>query len=146
MPAEREDPPAIVRPFLISDYDQALELWRRCEGIGLSEADGRVAIAAYLDRNPGMSLVAVVDGAVAGTILCGHDGRRGYVHHLAVTAAWRRRGIGRLLVETSLSALRDAGIQKAHVFMYADNEAGHEFWTSLGWVCRAELRMMSRSI
>jgi N-acetylglutamate synthase len=87
----------------------------------------------------------VASGAIAGTILCGHDGRRGYVHHLAVDAPWRRRGIGRQLVESSLSALRDASIQKAHIFMYADNEAGNGFWTSLGWVWRSELRMMSRS-
>jgi N-acetylglutamate synthase len=144
MPADHETAPVTIERLRISHYDEVLALWRRCEGVGLSEADSREAIAAYLDRNPGMSFVAVAGGAIAGTILCGHDGRRGYVHHLAVDAPWRRRGIGRQLVESSLSALRDAGIQKAHIFMYADNEAGERFWTSLGWVWRSELRMMSR--
>jgi ribosomal protein S18 acetylase RimI-like enzyme len=145
MPADLDASTVTIEPLRISHYNEVLALWRRCEGVGLSEADSREAIAAYLDRNPGLSFVATAGGEVAGAILCGHDGRRGYIHHLAVDAPWRIQGIGRRLVETSLSALRDAGIQKAHMFIYADNEAGNGFWTSLGWVWRSELRMMSRS-
>ena len=84
-----------IRPFAMPDYPAVIELWKRCEGIGLSAADEAAAIAAYLARNPGMSFVALTDeGRVAGAVLGGHDGRRGYIHHLAVDAACRRQGSG----------------------------------------------------
>jgi ribosomal protein S18 acetylase RimI-like enzyme len=51
-------------------------------------------IGLLLAGNPGLSLVAELDGAVVGAVLCGHDGRRALIYHLAVAASLRRRGIG----------------------------------------------------
>jgi hypothetical protein len=79
-----------MRDFALADYDTVLALWRSCEGIGLSDSDTREAIATYLARNPGLSLVATdADGVIVGAVLGGHDGRRGYLHHLAVAPAHR---------------------------------------------------------
>ena len=83
--------------FNIEFYENVFALWKRCEGVGLSDADTLQSIQAYLDRNPGMSFIAKVDGSSVGSILGGHDGRRGYIHHLAVDTAWRRQGIARRL-------------------------------------------------
>jgi putative acetyltransferase len=84
-----------IREMHIDDYDRLISLWQRCEGIGLSDADQLERIDFFLRRNPGMSFVAEgADGAMAGAVLCGTDGRRGYLHHLAVDPAWRRHGIG----------------------------------------------------
>ena len=106
------NPPADwqTRGMAIADYAEVNALWRATEGLGLSESDEREPIAANLDRNPGMSFVAVNGDCIVGAVLGGHDGRRGYLHHLAVTPGWRRRGIGRALVETSLAQLKAAGI------------------------------------
>jgi putative acetyltransferase len=95
-----------IRPFTMVAYDRVLALWQQCEGVGLSEADSRESIQAYLSRNPGMSFIATGDGAVVGAVLCGHDGRRGYIHHLAVHPQSRRRSVGRRLVEQCLRALQ----------------------------------------
>ena len=54
--------------FNIDTYDDALALWQQSEGVGLSDADSREGIAAYLGRNPGMSFIAATNGRVVGTI------------------------------------------------------------------------------
>ena len=132
--------------FEIEFYDQVVELWRRCEGIGLSGADSPENIGAYLRRNPGMSFVAIGGGEVVGAALSGHDGRRGYIHHLAVRPQWRGHGVGRELVDRCLQALAEAGIQKCHLFIYADNEEGMAFWRSVGWRPREELVVVSKNL
>jgi putative acetyltransferase len=132
----------IVRHFRIEDYDAVVHLWRRTEGVGLNESDTRRAIAAYLRRNPEFSFVAEKKGCLVGAVLCGHDGRRGYLHHLAVARPHRRKGIGGQLVNASLGKLRLAGIQRCNIFIFADNAAGMKFWAHNGWKPRTELRVM----
>src|SRR5438093_7698856 len=113
-----------------------MALWQRCEGIGLSGADSKDSIGAYLRRNAGMSFVVTVDGKIAGAALGGHDGRRGFIHHLAVDPRYHRQGVGRRLVERCLAALEQAGILKCHIFIFNRNEAGIAFWKSVGWTPR----------
>jgi len=132
----------IVRSFRIEDYDAVIALWRRTEGVGLNESDTRRAITAYLRRNPRLSFVAEKDGRIIGAVLCGHDGRRGYLHHLAVSKRHRCRGLGRRLVNACLAKLRKAGIQKCNIFIFASNTEGMKFWTHIGWSLRTELRLM----
>jgi N-acetylglutamate synthase len=59
--------PAIVA-FDIASYEEVLALWRRCKGVGLSDADSKKAIEAYLERNPEMSFVAKGGGEIVGAI------------------------------------------------------------------------------
>jgi putative acetyltransferase len=140
-------PPYRLRDFVLTDYDTVLALWRSCEGIGLSESDTRDAIAAFLVRNPGLSLVATdTDGVIVGAVLGGHDGRRGYLHHLAVLPAHRGRGLGRALVDETLARLRRLGIQKCNIFLYAHNAAGRAFWLREGWSAREDLVVVQKAI
>ncbi len=133
-----------VRPLTIDDYDTVLALWQTSEGVGLSSADTRESIAAYLQRNPGQSFVALAGKTLVGAVLSGHDGRRGFIHHLAIHPDYRRQGIGRMLIEHCLAALRDAGIQKCHLFVFGENENAIHFWRDTGWTERIELKMFSQ--
>lgn len=133
-----------IAPMTMNDYPHAMNLWRGTPGIGLSAADGPETMRAYLLRNPGLSQCARLDGILAGTVLAGHDGRRGYLHHLCVGEAFRRRGIGRMLVESALSALAEAGMDKAHAFLFADNATGRIFWEKAGWSWRTDIGVVSR--
>jgi ribosomal protein S18 acetylase RimI-like enzyme len=135
-----------ISPLVIEDYDDVYGLWENSEGIGLSGADSQPRIAAYLLRNPGMSFVARIGELVVGAILCGHDGRRGYIHHLAVHDAYRRQGLGRSLVQQSLAPLQALGIQKCHLFIFHENLAAISFWKSMGWIFREDTRIMSTYI
>ncbi|MBS1249947.1 MAG: Acetyltransferase YpeA [Chloroflexi bacterium] len=127
----------------IEDYDEIYQLWENSEHIGLSEADSHFGISKFLERNPGMSYVAWDGDKLIGAALCGQDGRRGYIHHLMVHPDYRRQGIGRSLVGRCMYSLTRIGIQKCHLFIFEDNEAGTAFWESLGWTPRVELTMMS---
>jgi len=138
-------PPSIrYRVFRTADYGEVYAIWKKAEGVGLSESDSRDAIARYLRRNSGLSRVAVCEGRVIGAVLCGHDGRRGYLHHLAVARRWRRIGVGRTLVEACLERLRDEGIPKCNLFLFAGNRPGKDFWRRLGWSIRDDLRLVQR--
>lgn len=135
-----------IIPFIFENYDEVLSLWQRCEGIGLSEADSRQNIRKYLERNPGMSFIAKGQGRIVGAALCGHDGRRGCLHHLAVLPEYRRCGIGKKLADRCLRALQEAGIQKCHLFVFKNNDDGLQFWKKIGWTPRMELSIVSASI
>lgn len=135
-----------ITPFDLSDYDAAVALWRASEGIVLGRSDERDAIARFLAHNPGLSFVARRDGALAGAALCGSDGRRGFLHHVAVAAAHRGHGVAKALVERCLEGLRHRGIGKCHVFVLGASEEAQRFWEHAGWARRGDLVMMSREL
>jgi len=135
-----------ITNFLPDHYDAALALWKRCEGIGLSDADEREPMCHFLKKNPGLNFVAIENDQLIGTCLCGSDGRRGYLYHLAVDPSLRRRGIGKVLVERTLKALADLGIQKCHIMVYGSNASGLAFWSSGGWITRPEIVLMSHNV
>lgn len=136
----------VVRAMTMADYGEAIALWRSCEGIGLSASDEREAIERFLARNPGHSFVARDGEVLVGALLCGHEGRRGYLHHLSVAPSHRQVGLGRELVRSALDALERAGITKCHLFVLSDNEEGLGFWRRVGWTERVELRVCSRAL
>lgn len=135
-----------ISQFEIESYDDVLALWQQGRGVGLSDADSRENIQAYLDRNPGMSFVATAGGKVVGIVLAGHDGRRGYIHHLAVHPDCRRQGIGCRLVDRCLTVLADSGIHKCHIFIFNNNADGIAFWKSVGWTHRSDIGVISKII
>jgi ribosomal protein S18 acetylase RimI-like enzyme len=146
-----------ISDFTIADYDEALSLWERTPGMGLSSADERPAIAHFLSKNPGLCFVARLPtqhatpsagGAspLVGTILCGSDGRRGYLYHLAVDLEQRNRRIGTELVSRSLEGLRLEGIVKCHLFVFATNEIGRAFWAGAGWQKRDDIITYSKKV
>jgi ribosomal protein S18 acetylase RimI-like enzyme len=130
----------------LADFAEVTRLWRKTEGVGLNEADKRPKLAIYLKRNPGMSFVARQGGRIVGAVLCGHDGRRGYLQHLAVARAHRGRGIARRLVQACLRRLASDGITRCNIYLFVDNSAGELFWKHNGWAERSDLRVMQRRI
>ncbi|MBL7163164.1 MAG: GNAT family N-acetyltransferase [Anaerolineales bacterium] len=135
-----------IRDLTIRDYDLVYALWSKSEGIGLSDADSKEGIKRFLARNPGLSFVAVDKGEIVGAALCGHDGRRGYIHHLATIKSHRHQGIGRSLVGRCMYALMRIGIGKCHLFVFGDNQDAIGFWEKVGYDKRVELVMMSQQI
>lgn len=133
-----------IREMTSRDYDDAMALWRACPGVGLSASDTREGIARFLDANRGLSFVARDDECLIGAVLCGHDGRRGCITHLAVARGVRRRGLGRQLVERCLAALRRDGIEKCHILVFGHNRSALSFWEAIGWAERTELCVLSR--
>jgi ribosomal protein S18 acetylase RimI-like enzyme len=137
-----------IRGFRLADYDAAIALWKRTPGMGISEADSRERITAFIARNPGLSFVAVdPSGAgLVGTILCGSDTRRGYLYHLAVDTTIRRQGLGTRLADAAMAALRAQGVEKAHLMVIGGNELGTAFWKAAGWTYREDIDLYSKGV
>ncbi|MGG1947267.1 GNAT family N-acetyltransferase [Trinickia sp. NRRL B-1857] len=123
----------------IEDYDAVIELMKRTPGVTFRDADSRAATQRYLERNPGLSLVATVGDGIVGCLMSGHDGRRGYLQHLVVEPAHRRKGIANALVTTCLDELESLGIVKSHVDVLKSNRLAHSYWKSQGWALRADI-------
>lgn len=124
----------------LDDYERVHALWLSCAGMGLNDVDdSREGIARFLRRNPTTCFVAQEEEVLTGVILAGHDGRRGYIYHMAVTPVCRRQGIGALLVEHALAALKAEGIAKAALVVFARNRDGNAFWEKQGFTCREDL-------
>ena len=122
-----------IREFSINDYDAAIQLWQRVEGLEIAEGDDRKGIAQFLARNQGLSRVATDGSAIVGVVLCGHDGRRGHIYHLAVDPAYQGRGIGKRLFDESLADLRRIGIKRVIIMVADDNPSGRQFWKRSGY-------------
>ncbi len=126
--------------FTMDDYDAVYALWQNTPGMGLNSIDdSRESIARYLQRNPATCFTAKEGKTLAGVILSGHDGRRGFIYHLAVAASYRRQSVGRQLVERAAEALKAEGIAKVALVVMAKNELGNVFWESIGFHQRNDL-------
>ena len=130
---------ALIRGMTMADYDRVIALLQTTPGVTFRDADSPQATARYLERNPGLSFVAERDGAIVGCIMCGHDGRRGYLQHLAVHPAHRQQGIAAALARRCLAQLESLGIFKSHLDVFKTNEAGQAFWQSQGWKLRTDI-------
>ena len=135
-----------ISEMSVNHIQAALEMWAHIEGMGLSSADEPVALKRFLLQNPGLSFVAEKEGRLLGTCLCGSDGRRGYLYHLAVIPQYRRQGLGSTLVQKVFKALYERDIHKCHIMVFATNETGLKFWQADGWVRRPEIVLMSRDV
>lgn len=131
------------RNLLPGDFPAVMAIWQATENIGLSSADNPEALAGFLERNPVLSFVAMAGERQVGAVLCGHDGRRGAIYHLAVASSYRRKGVGKHLVNLCLHSLWEIGIERCHIHVYTQNQAGIDFWQQGGWFLRPELALLS---
>ena len=127
-----------TRIMTSDDWDGIAEVWKEHEGINPAD-DSPEGLARYIRRNPNTSFVAVDDGRVVGTILAGHDGRRGIFHHVSVLPEYRGQGIGRMLVDSAMEALCKEGINKVLLVVFDHNENGNAFWEHMGFTVRDDL-------
>lgn len=130
----------MIRTMTMEDYDEVYALWTKIRGFGLrSVDDSREGIERFLRRNPTTSVVAVEDGQVVGSILCGHDGRRGCLYHVCVDEEYRRRGIGKSMVVKAMEELEKEQINKVCLIAFTKNDIGNAFWNTIGWTKRLDL-------
>jgi ribosomal protein S18 acetylase RimI-like enzyme len=139
-----------ISEMSIADYDEVSALWKASEGLGihLDDVDSRQGVSRYLEHNSGLSYVARDAGRLVGVVLCGTDGRRGYLNHLVVAASHRRRGLGGRLVRRCLAALKEMGITRCNSFVFARNTVALKFWQKMGWQFFDEfgVKAMSRDV
>lgn len=137
----------MIKTMTISDYPDLFTLWKNTPNMGLrSLDDSKEGISAFLKRNPNTSFTAYEDGQLVGAILCGHDGRRGYIYHTVVSPKYRNRGIASSLVEMAVNALKEEGITRVCLNVMETNEQGKSFWLGKGWEKKDFLGFYSKSV
>ena len=130
----------MVRIMTIEDYEGVYALWKKIKGFGIrSLDDSKEGVARFLKRNPTTSVVAEKDGRIVGSILCGHDGRRGCLYHVCVDEDYRRHGIGKRMVVFAMKALKEEKINKVSLIAFTENDIGNAFWNTIGWTERLDL-------
>ncbi|MBP3745856.1 MAG: GNAT family N-acetyltransferase [Ruminococcus sp.] len=127
-----------IRVMTPDDWDGVAEVWENHEGTNPVD-DSIEGFTKYLRRNPSTSFVAVDDGRIIGTILAGHDGRRGIFHHVSVLPEYQKQGVGKMLVDNAMEALRKEGITKVLLVVFDHNENGNQFWEHMGFTVREDL-------
>ena len=130
----------MVRIMTIEDYEGVYALWKKIKGFGIrSIDDSKEGVARFLKRNPTTSVVAEKDGRIVGSILCGHDGRRGCLYHVCVDEDYRRHGIGKRMVVFAMKALKEEKINKVSLIAFTENDIGNAFWNTIGWTERLDV-------
>lgn len=130
-----------------SDYDGVYDLWLNTPGMGINSTDdSREGIEKYIKRNPTTSFVAIVEGKIVGAILAGHDGRRGFIQHIAVLQEYRKHGIASVLVDKAMKALEAEGIHKTALLAFKKNELGNAFWDKMEFIIREDVYYRNKSI
>ena len=134
------EPQFEIREMTIDDFPEVHKLWMTIKGFGIRTIDdSKEGVERFIKRNPTTSIVAEADGKIVGSILCGHDGRRGCFYHVCVAEAYRKHGIGKTMAVAAMRALKAEKINKVCLIAFKDNEIGNCFWKSVGWTFREDL-------
>jgi len=131
-----------IEKFKMQHYHDIVELWRRA-GIGVGSSDTKDEIAAVLKRNPELFLIGKEKEKVVAVIIGAFDGRRGYVHHLAVDPNYQKKGYGKAMINDLMERFRKKKVHKIHLFIEKLNKGVMDFYSKHGWEIRDDLIMMS---
>lgn len=86
-----------VRAATLDEAGAVVALWQRC-GLVVAHNDPHQDFLRALAGPASAVLVIDADAAIAGAVMVGHDGHRGWIYYLAVDPEKRRRGHARALV------------------------------------------------
>ncbi|UCC20651.1 MAG: GNAT family N-acetyltransferase [Promethearchaeota archaeon] len=132
----------IIEKFSMNLYEEVIEIWRKA-GISVGSTDTKEELERMLQRNPDLFLIGKIDNKVISVVMGGFDGRRGYVHHLAVDPDYQKKGYGKILMDELMKKLLEMKVHKVHLFIEKYNKDVVEFYKYLGWEIREDLIMMS---
>ena len=131
-----------IENFNIEMYSEVFDIWKRT-GLTLGLSDTLDQVERIASLNSELFLVGIEDNEIKAVVMGAFDGRRGYVHHLAVKPEYQRKGYGRMMMEELHKRFLKQDIKKVHLFVEIDNEGVIEFYKKIGWHVRDDLEMMS---
>ncbi len=122
----------IIRLYRSTDRDALVALWRAA-GLVRPVNDPVRDIARKVARDPDGLLVAEIDGTIVGSVMIGYEGHRGWINYLGVDPRWRRRGIGRALVEAAEARVATLGGPKVNLHVLSANRDALAFYERIGY-------------
>jgi ribosomal protein S18 acetylase RimI-like enzyme len=136
--------PVTVRRFDPRDFAGVEALWNACFPDDPPHNRATVAIPQKLAFQPELFWVAVEDERVAGSIMAGYDGHRGWLYAVAVLPGAQRHKLGTRLVRTAEDALRALGCTKVNLQVRDTNAAVSAFYAGLGYTEEPRISMGRR--
>ena len=91
-----------IEKYSNKSYKEVIELWKKT-GISVSSSDTKEELEKMYNRNPQLFLLGKIKEKVVGVVMGGFDGRRGYLHHLAIDPEYQKKGYGRLMVDNLIT-------------------------------------------
>ena len=143
---DRVEPEIAVRPFRRSDEPEVIALWKEAFPDERAWNEPAAYIARKLAVQPELLLVGERDGRVVATVIGGFDGVRGWVYHLAVASAHRRRGCGAAMMREIEARLAAIGCPKVNLQIVADNAAVAAFYERIGYAVEPRVSMGKRLV
>ena len=132
-----------IREFHLSDYEEAVKIWKS-SGLILRPGDDLDGIKLKLQRDSDLFLVATDGDEIVGVVMGAWDGRRGWINHLAVKPNRRRAGIGRDLIVELERRLLKKGAKKVNAQIYRRNTESFDFFKSVGYEVHSDLVMIGK--
>lgn len=130
-----------IRPFDDGDEAGVIALWETVFPDDPPHNDPATVVRRKLAVQRELFLVATLDERIAGTVIAGFDGYRGWVYHLAVAPHLRRRGYGARLMAEAESRLAAIGCPKLNLQVRATNQEVIAFYRALGYAEEARVSM-----
>jgi ribosomal protein S18 acetylase RimI-like enzyme len=121
-----------IRPFKAGDEAAVIQLWCKCN-LSRPQNDPKKDIKRKLQVQPELFLVGVEGNKVIATAMGGYEGHRGWVHYLGVDPEYRRKGLGRKMMEAIEKKLIVKGCPKICLMVRNDNLGVVEFYESIGY-------------
>lgn len=134
----------VIRPYLESDEDAVVALWRAVFPCPAPWNEPRRSINRKLAVQRELFFVAEEEGTLVGTAMAGYDGHRGWVYFVAVARAYRRRGVGAALMRRVEEELAARGCDKLNLQVRAGNEGAVAFYRELGFEVEERVSMGKR--
>lgn len=122
-----------IGTYRATQFAQVRDLWNEAFPDDPPRNRAEAAIPQKLAVQPDLLVVATLDGHVAGTVMAGYDGHRGWLYSLAVRREQRSRGIGRSLVREAERRLAALGCTKVNLQVRGSNERLAGFYEALGF-------------
>ena len=133
-----------VRPYVVSDEDAVVALWREAFPSMSGHNDPVRDIHRKVAVQGDWFFVATVADEVVGTAMAGYDGHRGWVYRVAVRQSRRGQGIGATLMRRVEAVLTAAGCPKLNLQVQASNSEVVGFYESLGYRVEERVSMGKR--
>ena len=127
------NPKVEIMPYRSEDQSEVVALWKTVFPDDPPWSEPVSVIRRKLTVQPQLFLTGHLNGQIVGTVIAGFDGVRGWIHHLAVRAECRHKGIGTMLMRSAEQGLEALGCPKVNLQVRATNTAVISFYRSLGY-------------
>lgn len=113
------------------DREPVVALWEAC-GLTRPWNDPHADFDRAMDATDAAILLMREGDALAGSVMVGWDGHRGWVYYLAVAEGFRRSGLGRALMAAAECWLKARGCPKIQLMVRDTNTDALGFYEALG--------------